>query len=73
MEIGSQLTEVAMTVTKETFWQQRDHEQEREARLTKLASSEPSLEFTVESKKILLSYQNLNECTISYFAMDISE
>jgi len=37
----------------------------------KMASSEPTFDFTVESKKISIHHENLTECTSSYFGMDI--
>ncbi len=36
-----------------------------------LAATEPNLEFTVEAKKIAINYQNLSECRINYYKMDI--
>ncbi len=36
-----------------------------------LAATEPNLEFTVEAKKIAINYQNLGECRVNYYKMDI--
>jgi len=43
----------------------------RDQRQSKLASTEPALDFSVESKRVTLTYQNLSECTVSYYALDI--
>ena len=36
-----------------------------------LASSEPSFDFVVESRKVVLKFQNLPECRVNYYLMDI--
>jgi hypothetical protein len=46
-------------------------EEARDSTQNKLTSTEPSLEFSVESKKITLHYQNLSQCSVSYYGMDI--
>jgi hypothetical protein len=38
---------------------------------TQLASTEPSLEFQVEGKKVLVNYQNFERVTVNYYLMDI--
>jgi len=38
---------------------------------TKLAASEPGFDFKVEEKKITVNYQNLAECRVNYYLMDI--
>ncbi len=43
----------------------------REQIQTKLAATEASFDFTVESKKITLNYQNLTSCRVNYYPMDI--
>jgi len=53
--------------SEEAFGDQKDRDREQ----TKLAQLEPSLSFTIESKKILINYDNINSCTISYYKMDI--
>jgi len=37
----------------------------------RLAATEGSFEFAVEARKITLTYQNLSECRVSYYPMDI--
>jgi hypothetical protein len=44
-----------------------DKKQKQEA----LAATEPNFDFTVEARKIALNYQNLSECRINYYLMDI--
>ncbi len=44
---------------------------DRNQRQAQLASSQPSLEFTVEGKQTKLTYQNLNTIKINYFLMDV--
>ena len=36
-----------------------------------LAATEPNLEFNVEARKININYQNLSDCRINYYLMDI--
>src|SRR5688572_11507296 len=38
---------------------------------TRLAATEPSLDFQVESQKVALRYQNVDRVTINYYLMDI--
>lgn len=38
---------------------------------TRLAATEPSLEFQVEAQKVALSYHNLKRVTVNYYLMDI--
>jgi len=47
-----------------------DEEQRGEVQ-TKLAASEPSFEFDVESKRIAVDYQNLESVDVRYYLMDI--
>ena len=37
----------------------------------KLAATEPNFEFKIEGKKVQISYQNLKECQVNYYPMDI--
>jgi hypothetical protein len=63
--VRSQLDEidgVATTVIDEESQAQRQ---------TQLASTEPSFEFAVEAKQVTLSYQNIAECQVNYYLMDI--
>jgi hypothetical protein len=43
----------------------------REQRQGALASSEAAFDFTVESRKVTVSYQNLAECRVHYYLMDV--
>jgi len=36
-----------------------------------LAGSEPALELAVEARRITLDYENLTQCTVSYYVMDL--
>ncbi|MEI6235857.1 MAG: hypothetical protein WCT04_22610 [Planctomycetota bacterium] len=36
-----------------------------------LAATEPNLDFTVEAKKVAINYQNVVECRVNYYKMDI--
>jgi hypothetical protein len=45
--------------------------EQREEVLTHQAESEASFDFTVENKKIALTYQNLKSVTVNYYLMDI--
>jgi hypothetical protein len=38
---------------------------------TGLADTEPSLDFTVEAKRVVLTYQNLETVTVRYYLMDV--
>jgi len=46
-------------------------EKSRDQQQAKLASAQASFDFTVESKKIHIDYQNLKNVTVSFFKMDI--
>jgi len=46
-------------------------EKNRLERQTLLAAAEPSLDFKVESRKIILQYRNLKDCRVNYYLMDI--
>ncbi|HIL70227.1 MAG TPA: hypothetical protein EYG38_10310 [Verrucomicrobia bacterium] len=46
-------------------------EKDRDQRQTQLASTEPDFEFSVDSGKVRLNYQNLNEVSVSYYLMDL--
>jgi hypothetical protein len=46
-------------------------QESRAQKQEKLASTEPNLEFSIEGKKIILHYQNLSKCFLSFYAMDI--
>jgi hypothetical protein len=37
----------------------------------KLAATEPNFEFKIEGKKVQIAKQNLNECQVNYYPMDI--
>jgi hypothetical protein len=38
---------------------------------TKLTSSEPGFDFSVEDKRVTINYQNINEIQVNYYLMDI--
>ncbi|MBI5538354.1 MAG: hypothetical protein HY898_36865 [Deltaproteobacteria bacterium] len=46
----------------------QDDKSQRQARL---ASTEPSLELAVDGKAVVVSWQNLRECQVSYYRMDV--
>jgi hypothetical protein len=46
-------------------------DKDRTQRQTRLAATEPALDFNVEARKVTLHYQNLNAVTINYYLMDI--
>ena len=46
-------------------------DKDRTQRQTKLAATEPGLELTVEARRVRLSYQNIAECRVNYYLMDI--
>jgi hypothetical protein len=46
-------------------------EDDRDAEQTQLADSEASFDFTVEKGAVTMTYQNLTECSVSYYLMDI--
>src|SRR4051794_31980230 len=68
-EIESQLKEIDSTMS--TVDIVNDTEESRDQKQNKLASTEPGFEFTVESKKIIINYNNITKVTVSYYAMDI--
>jgi hypothetical protein len=46
-------------------------EEDRTQKQTKLAATEPTFDFQVEARRITLHYQNLKQCTVRYYRMDI--
>jgi hypothetical protein len=46
-------------------------DQSRDREMQNLASTEPSLDFSIESQKIEIAYQNVKKCTINFYRMDI--
>ncbi len=44
---------------------------DRQQAQTKAAATEPSFDFKVEARQVLLNYQNLAACRINYYPMDI--
>ncbi len=46
-------------------------EKDRTQLQTELAASQPSFDFQVESKQIVLGYQNLDQVRVNYYLMDI--
>lgn len=46
-------------------------EEDRNQRQTQLAATEPNFDFTVESKKVKLEFQNLKTVQVSYYLMDV--
>ena len=44
---------------------------DRTQRQTELAATEPGLELSVEARKVTLRYQNLSQCTVSYYKLDV--
>jgi hypothetical protein len=46
-------------------------EKDRTQTQSQLAATEASFDFKVESKKITVDYQNVSQCTINYYLMDI--
>ncbi|MBN2582419.1 MAG: hypothetical protein JXL80_05075, partial [Planctomycetes bacterium] len=46
-------------------------DEDRTQTQTRLAETEPGFDFSVESRKITLNYQNLDEVTVNYYLMDI--
>ncbi len=63
--VGKQLKEVQGTAAEVI------DEESREQTQTALAATEPSFEFTVESRQVKLSYQNLGRVRVNYYLMDI--
>ncbi len=46
-------------------------EKDRTQRQTGLAATEPGIELSVEAKRIRLDYQNIEECRVNFYLMDI--
>lgn len=46
-------------------------EDDREQKQNDLATTEPTLDFTVENKEVKLAYHNLKEVTVNYYPMDL--
>ena len=46
-------------------------EEDRTQLQTKLAASQPSFDFRVESKEIVIGYQNLRQVRVNYYLMDV--
>ena len=46
-------------------------EEDRTQKQTELAATQPSFEFEVEAKEIVLAYQNLDRVQVNYYLMDI--
>jgi len=44
---------------------------DRTQQQTRLAAAQPSFDFTVESKKIVVKYQNLRQVRVNYYLMDV--
>jgi len=72
-EIDDQLKEIDSAKSNINMEVERDENDVnvRDRNQGKMASSEPTFDFKVESKKITIHHENLTECTISYFGMDI--
>ena len=63
----SQLDEIEGAAAKAEPVDKKDRSETQ----TRLASTEPSLDFTVEARRISLKYQNLSEARVNYYLMDI--
>jgi hypothetical protein len=50
---------------------QVDNPDDREQIQAQLAASEPAIDFKVEARKIVFDYQNLEDCTVHFYPMDI--
>ncbi|MDA1139938.1 MAG: hypothetical protein O3B01_15290 [Planctomycetota bacterium] len=48
----------------------RDDE-DRSQQQTKLAATEPGFDFTVEARKVNLNYQNVKDCLVNFYRMDV--
>ncbi len=48
----------------------RDDE-DRSQQQTKLAATEPGFDFTVEARKVNLNYQNVRDCLVNFYRMDV--
>ncbi len=46
-------------------------QESRDQKQNQLATTEPALEMAVENRKITLRYQNLTDCTIRFYQMDL--
>ena len=46
-------------------------DEDRNQRQTQLAATEPNFDFTVESKRVKLEFQNLKTVQVSYYLMDV--
>ncbi len=46
-------------------------EDDREQKQNALATTEPTIDFTVENKEVKLAYHNLKEVTVNYYPMDL--
>ncbi|WP_372366245.1 hypothetical protein [Candidatus Uabimicrobium sp. HlEnr_7] len=47
------------------------NKEDRNQKQTQLAASEPSFDFTIDKQKISVKYQNLQNCEVHYYPMDI--
>jgi len=43
----------------------------REMKMTELAAKEPSLDFKIEGQKVMLNFNNIIDCQVNYYLMDI--
>ena len=64
-DAGAQLAELAGEAVAVT------DEKDREQIQDQLAATEPSLEFTVEDRRVRLAFQKLEQCVVNYYPMDI--
>ncbi|NQU24829.1 MAG: hypothetical protein HQ567_26400 [Candidatus Nealsonbacteria bacterium] len=64
-QITAQLDEIDAGAAKVTDAEDRTQQQ------TKLAASQPSFDFKVESKEIAIAYQNLQQVRVNYYLMDV--
>ncbi len=64
-DVLSQLDEMRGKAPSPTDKEDRDQVQ------NKLAQTEPSLDFSIEEKKVVFRFQNLQSCKVSYYLMDI--
>jgi hypothetical protein len=46
-------------------------EKDRTQQQTRLAATEPNIEFTVESRRVRLEYRNVASCRVNYYVMDL--
>ncbi|BBM86518.1 hypothetical protein [Candidatus Uabimicrobium amorphum] len=47
------------------------NEEDRGQKQTQLAASEPSFDFSIDKQKLSIKYQNLQNCEVHYYPMDI--